>query len=180
LLLALVAAPALAGGDTGAGSGGDLFADVTVSTNCNANPKSVTVTNDSDFTILVVSVVVAGDDFDMEDPMAGGQGEPIAEQESLAPGESATYSAPDGDAKNFVVVLAAIDAAAGAEAMQGKVTVAFVGCVEVDEAMQMPGMPQTGAGGMAGAGLPQLPLGHVATLSSLLGAGGLAALKRRN
>ncbi len=177
LLLALMAVPALAGGDgSGNGNGNDMFADVTISTSCNENPKSVTVTNDSDFPILVLSVVAAGDDFDMENPMEGAEGEPIVEQDELAPGESATYAAPDADARNFVVVLAAVDAETDPEAMEGKVTVAFVGCIEVDETFEMPGMPQTGAGGMSGAGLP---LGSFAAVFSLLAAGGYTVLRRR-
>ncbi len=175
LLLALMAVPALAGGgEPGTANGDGMFADVTVSTNCNETPKSVTVTNDSDFPIEVLSVVVADDNFDMEDPMEG-VGEPIVEEDELAPGESATYSAPDEEARNFAVFLAAVDAETGVEEAE-KATVVFVGCIEVDETFEMPGMPQTGAGGMSGAPLPLAPAG---AWLSLLAAASYAILRHR-
>ena len=173
LLLALLTVPALADG----GSSAEPFADVTVSTNCNEDPQSVTITNDSDFDILVLAVVIAGDDFDMENPMEGMEEEPLAEQETLAAGESATFEAPEGaEGRNFVAILAALDADSDPQAMEGKVTFAFVGCIEVDEDFAMPGMPDTGAGAAAGAGLP---LGNLAMLLPLAGAAAYAVRGRR-
>lgn len=172
LLLAMLAVPALADG----GSSAEPFADVTVSTNCNDDPQSVTITNDSDFDVLLIAIVAAGD-FDMENPMDGMGEDPLEEPQTLAAGESATFEAPEGaEGRNFVAILAALDADADPQAMEGNVTFAFIGCIEVDEDFAMPGMPDTGAGAAAGAGLP---LGNLAMLLPLAGAAVYAVRGRR-
>lgn len=157
--------------------GDGKFADVTVKAVCSAEPKQVRVTNDSDFAIVVQSVSIAGDEFDFEDMDGGGNGEPMVRNDELAPGESATYTAPEGvDAQNFVVVLIAADPGT-IESQEGKATVAFVGCINVDEDFEMPGMPDTGAGGVAGGA--GMPIGWMAAGVTVLLAGGYAVLRRR-
>ena len=173
------------GGNTGGGGGDIQFADVTVKATCSADPKTVTVTNDSEFEVTVISVSLAAeslenfDNLDMQDMMGNlGENEPVIEDDQLAAGESKTYTAPEGaEGNNFVVLLTALDSdlATDQQPESARITVVVAACAEIDDLSQMPGMPQTGAGGMTGA---SLPLGSLGAAASFLLAGAYAVRRR--
>ena len=176
-----LAVPALAQDDEQGDDG--MFADVTVKANCSDVPKSVTITNDSDFEIRVLSISVTAEDLSQ---LQGARGtgqlpegtEITPEQATLATGETLTAEAEaDQEAEGFIVILAATEAAR-AQAQAGKVTVAIVGCVEADQAQGLPGMmPATGGGGMAAPS--SVPLAPLAGFAALLLSGGYAIWRRR-
>lgn len=177
LTLALaLATPAFADGGPGSGGENGLFPDVTLSTHCNDEPKSVTLTNNSDFPILVFGIAIAGSLFDPSDPMEG-MDDPIAEDVELAPGESETFAAPEGteDEPNFVAVVGAIDAATEEDATEIKVVTIFAACDEFSFEDGMPGMPETGGG----AGSEGFPAAGFAALVAALAAGAYRGLVRR-
>lgn len=162
--------------------GENMFADVTVSAVCSASPKQVTITNDSDFTIQVVSIEVTAEDMGSlaESGAFGGGTETEFDLSPIASGESETYTADDTNGQSFIVVLAALPEDAVGSTEPVDTTVVFVGCIEGEDLDaagmgQMPGMPATGAGALGGG----VPMGGLAALGSLLSAGALASLRRR-
>ena len=186
MLLALCAAPALADGDGGNG-GGDR--SLTISVGCGTDPETVTITNNLGGTLNVVQIG------SLDDPR---EDEPFFLPDSGLAFEvpdrgSITYEAGDAADESVLTENFIFDNDAEGEGVRVSIGPEFItgengplefevlceGGTETftfDDEGETPGMPGTGAGAMAGGGLP---LGNAAAAFSLLGAAGYAVLRRR-
>ena len=180
-LLLLVAAPAFADGG-GAES-------ITISVSCETDPETVEITNGLD-TPLLVNFITSLNDPREDEPF--NVAETVGREVSVAVGETVTFSAGSGTANPDVFVLTdqlIFDNDADDEGV--RVDVGPEGVTGVDEPLSFtvdcdqgsrtftfgdePDMPGTGAGGMAGGGLPA---GNIAAALSVLAAGAYTARRR--
>ncbi len=182
LLALLLAVPAFAGGD-----GGD--ASLTISVSCETDPETVTVTNNLGGTLNVVTIG------SLDDPRSD---EPFFLPDSgldfqVPDGGSITYEAGDAAdenilTNNFIFDNDAedegVEVSIGPEGITGQNgPLEFeVLCSEGTETFtfgddgETPEMPDTGAGGMAGAAIP---IGNIAAVFWLLAAGAYAIRRHR-
>ncbi len=182
LLALLLAVPAFAGGD-----GGD--ASLTISVSCETDPETVTVTNNLGGTLNVVTI--------------GSLDDPRSDEPFFLPDSGLEFEVPAGDSimyeageaadenvliDNFIFDNDAedegVEVSIGPEGITGQNgPLEFeVLCSEgtetftFDDDGETPEMPDTGAGGMAGSGLP---VGNAAVGLGLVVALGYSVLRRR-